>query len=172
VPLQVYTGIEAKLLDRTGQLDLPADRRGIDHIYIADHQVPLADGPHAPTEVRAALAEGQLVASDVVDSLVDATVAALLAHPRSVIAHLFSVLPKIGLSEADVPADHIARLVWAARRSEGLVEIDERWRCPSLSTAKAFRDGGVPVIFSTDSHRAADVGRYVYARSVHEALTS
>jgi putative hydrolase len=172
LPLEVRIGIEAKILDRAGRLDLPRDRRGIDYIYIADHQVPLADGPHAPTEIRAALADERLLASDVVEAIVDATVAALVSHPRSVIAHLFSVLPKLGLSEADVPADQLARLVWAARRSNALVEIDERWKCPSLRTARAFRDAGVPIIFSTDSHRAADIGRYVFARSVHEGLTS
>ena len=172
LPLQVSTGIEAKILDSTGQLDLPRIRDGIDRVYIADHQVPLADGPHAPTEIRAALADGRLFASDVVDAIVDATVAALLSHPCSVIAHLFSVLPKLGLSEADVPADRLARLVWAARRSQALVEIDERWKCPSLQTARAFRDAGVPIIFSTDSHVAADIGRYVFVRSVHEGLTS
>jgi putative hydrolase len=172
LPLEVSSGIEAKMLDGTGQLDLPRKRDGIDRIYIADHQVPLADGPHAPAEIRAALAAGRLLAGDVVDAIVGATVAALLSHPGSVIAHLFSLLPKLGLSEADVPADRLARLVWAARRSAALVEIDERWKCPSLRTARAFRDAGVPIIFSTDSHRAADIGRYVFARSVHEGLTS
>ncbi len=36
-----------------GDLDLPAGAAdGVDAIYAADHQVPLADGPHHPREVR------------------------------------------------------------------------------------------------------------------------
>ena len=41
-------GIEAKLLDTDGALDLPPQIEGVDAIYAADHQVPLADGPHHP----------------------------------------------------------------------------------------------------------------------------
>ena len=44
--------IEAKLLDTEGALDLPAGIDGVDAIYAADHQVPLADGPTHPREVR------------------------------------------------------------------------------------------------------------------------
>ncbi len=43
--VQLRCGIEAKLLDTTGALDLPDGIDGVDAIYAADHQVPLADGP-------------------------------------------------------------------------------------------------------------------------------
>jgi putative hydrolase len=170
VPLQVCAGIEAKLLDRSGRLDLPAARRGVDYIFIADHQVPLADGPHHPSSVRADLAAGRLQPAHVVASLIDATVGALEAHPGSVIAHLFSILPKVGLSEADVPGESIGRLVDAALGTNAILEVSERWKCPSLRVALAFKLAGVPVVFSTDSHRATTIGRYEYGARVHEGL--
>ena len=51
--VELRCGIEAKLLDTTGALDLPDAYDGVDAIYAADHQVPLADGPNHPREVRA-----------------------------------------------------------------------------------------------------------------------
>ena len=54
--MQLRCGIEAKLLDTTGALDLPGGIDGVDAIYAADHQVPLADGPTHPREVRARIA--------------------------------------------------------------------------------------------------------------------
>ena len=46
--IRLDCGIEAKLLDTDGALDLPPEIEGVDAIYAADHQVPLADGPHHP----------------------------------------------------------------------------------------------------------------------------
>ena len=47
--IELICGIEAKLLNTAGDLDLPPVLpEGIDRIYAADHQVPLADGPHHP----------------------------------------------------------------------------------------------------------------------------
>ena len=43
--VELRCGIEAKLLDTTGALDLPAGIDGVDAIYAADHQVPLPSGP-------------------------------------------------------------------------------------------------------------------------------
>src|SRR5688572_18586104 len=39
--LEIWTGVEAKLLDQRGTLDMPADLRGVDRVYVADHQFPL-----------------------------------------------------------------------------------------------------------------------------------
>ena len=58
--VELQCGIEAKLLDTSGALDLPEGIGGVDAIYVADHQVPLADGPNHPDAVRARLERGQL----------------------------------------------------------------------------------------------------------------
>ena len=58
--VELRCGIEAKLLDTTGALDLPDGIEGVDAIYAADHQVPLAEGPTHPREVRERIAAGDL----------------------------------------------------------------------------------------------------------------
>ena len=78
--VRLQCGIEAKLLDTAGALDLPPASAGVDAIYAADHQVPLADGPHHPREVRAALAERAVSGEEIVDAIIAATAAAVESH--------------------------------------------------------------------------------------------
>jgi putative hydrolase len=158
--LVVRCGVEAKLLDGTGRLDLPGRLPPLDRILVADHQYPGVEGPLPPAEVRRRLAAGQLTADQVVDALVLATVGALRRTPRPQLAHLFSLLPKVGLDEGEVGADQLRLLATTARRTGAVVEVNEKWRCPGPAAVAAFRAAGVPVVPSTDSHRAADVGVY------------
>jgi putative hydrolase len=173
-PLRLRCGIEAKLLDTTGALDLPrGDRDGVDWIFAADHQVPLAGGPANPRDVREQLAGGALAAADVLDAIVTATGKAAARHPGVVvIAHLFSVLPKIGLDEADVPAPMVDALAAVAAASGARIEVSERWRCPSAATLAPFVARGVPLLLSTDSHRRETIGRYDYALGVVRELAA
>jgi putative hydrolase len=171
-PLVLRCGIEAKLLDTAGLLDLPpGGLEGVDLIYAADHQVPLAEGPAVPREVRERIAEGTLTREAVVESIVRATATAVHRHPHVVvIAHLFSVLPKLGLDEADVPAPLVDALAAAAAESGAQIEVSERWRCPSVATLRPFVARGVPVLLSTDSHRRETIGRYDYCAAVVREL--
>jgi putative hydrolase len=163
-------GLEAKILDKGGALDLPDDTGGADFIYAADHQVALDHGPEQPASVREAIAAGELDAGAVIESIVDSTANAVGANHRVVIAHLFSVLPKIGLDEQQVPLGSVERLAQATAKGEGLVEIDERWSCPSARTLRPFRDAGVPILLSSDSHRPGTIGRFDYCLEVLEEL--
>jgi putative hydrolase len=159
-------GIEAKLLDTDGALDLPPQIEGIDAIYAADHQVPLADGPHHPRQIRAEIESGERTAAEVIEAIVASTAAAVRRYPQVVIAHLFSVLPKIGLVECDVEPELVQRLAAACAESGACVEISERWHCPSAQTLRPFRDQGVTVLVSTDSHRSETIGRYEYCADI------
>lgn len=162
----VRCGLEAKILDTEGTLDLPPDHARADLLLAADHQVPSPDGPRPPQEIGAALAAGELERSTVIDWIETATIATTAAYPGVLIAHLFSVLPKIGLTEDDVSDERIARLARAAARHGAIVEVSERWRCPTLRTMRMMRAAGVHVVASTDSHRPQDIGRYDYCRKV------
>jgi putative hydrolase len=164
--VRLTCAIEAKLLDTTGALDLPADLDGIEAIFAADHQVPLQDGPTHPREVRERLERGDLRADDVLEAIVTATARSLdRAHPV-VIAHFLSVLPKIGLDEAGVPDDLLRHLASETKRTGQTIEISERWRCPSARTLRPFVEHGVQIVVSTDSHSSDTIGRYEYCAGV------
>lgn len=197
--IRILTGVEAKILDRAGRLDLPGDLDGIDLVLIADHQFPGDGGPVDPQVMRAALAAGEVSPHDVIGCLVTATANAVrtaaaqsaarqavpqAAAPRAVpqlaapapapaqsaarplIAHLFSVLPKMGLDESQVPDWMLGRLADQARLAGALLEVNEKWGCPSARTVQAFSGVGVAVVASTDSHDCANVGRYARVRQI------
>jgi putative hydrolase len=164
-------GIEAKLLDSTGALDLPEGIEGVDAIYAADHQVPMPDGPTHPRDVRERLAAGDLSAEEVVDAILTATRLALDRPQRVVIAHFGSILPKIGLSEADLPAEGLDRLAAATAAAGQAIEISERWRCPTAATLRPFLRHGVTIELSTDSHKRETIGRYEHCLEVARELT-
>jgi putative hydrolase len=159
--------IETKLLDTAGNLDLPADVSGVDAIYVADHQVPLADGPHTPKEVKALILNGTLSPAEVIEAIVTSTDNALRRHsPVMVIAHLFSALPKLGLEEHQVPLDLLEGLAEATAQTVAQIEVSERWRCPNTRTLRPFLDRGVQLLLSTDSHRREAIGRYDYCERI------
>lgn len=157
--LEVLTGVEAKILDASGALDIPALPEGIDRILIADHQFPGVDGPLGPTAVRERIADGW-AADDVLDQLVGALIASMRRHPGNQLAHCFSILPKIGLSEDDLGDERIADWARAAAETGTLVEVNEKWGCPGIRSLAALRRAGAQIVASTDSHVATDVGRY------------
>lgn len=162
--LTVRTGVEAKILDAAGTLDVPADLvvgdGGVDGIVIADHRFPGPDGPWSPSRAMAALADG-LPAADAVAMLVRATVAAMeRAGGGAQLAHPFSILPKIGLSEDDVDDDLLREWAGAAARTGTRIEVNEKWGCPGPRAIRAARAAGAELVASTDSHVAGDVGRY------------
>lgn len=164
---RVLAGVEAKILDGTGRLDLPPRLDGIDMVLIADHQFPGEHGPVHPRQVRAAIDGGQLDAAEAIERLCAATANAVRATDRGrVIAHLFSLLPKIGLHEDLVPGPLLAQLAALVARSGALVEVNEKWACPSVRTAAAMARAGVTVVAGSDAHHCRDVGAY---RSVRQA---
>ncbi|HEY2259606.1 MAG TPA: PHP domain-containing protein [Solirubrobacteraceae bacterium] len=170
-PVQLRCAVEAKLLDTAGDLDLPPGLSGIDAIYAADHQVPLSDGPHSPREVKGLIADGVLSGAEVVQAIIASTSAALQRHSPVVIAHLFSVLPKLNLDEREVPLALLEDLAEVAADRDARIEISERWRCPNARTLRPFLRRGVPVLLSTDSHRSDTIGRYSYCTAVRAELT-
>ena len=164
--LVLLAGVEAKILDVTGRLDLPGDLRGVDRVLIADHQFPGEHGPVSPGQVRAELASGQRSAAEVIDCLLAATTAALSLAARPQLAHLFSLLPKLGLDEADVPDPALRSLARACGRACGWVEVNEKWACPSPRTLRAFAAAGVTLVASTDSHNGQTIGCYPRVRPI------
>jgi putative hydrolase len=159
--LRVLAGVEAKILDTSGRLDLPPGLDGIDLVLIADHQFPGDGGPMHPAEARAAIGRGGMTPAEAIERLCEASANALSATDRGrVLAHLFSVLPKIGLDEAMVPEALLARLATRIAAAGAMVEINEKWSCPSARTVAAMARAGVRMVAGSDSHHRRDVGVY------------
>ncbi|HEY6481016.1 MAG TPA: PHP domain-containing protein [Streptosporangiaceae bacterium] len=168
--LAVLAGVEAKILDRTGQLDLPDDAAGADRVLIADHQFPGALGPVQPREVRDAMTAGSITAGEVISGLIEATAGALERVARPQLAHLFSVLPKMGIAETAVPDAAIGHLAGRAAAAGAMLEVNEKWACPSARTVRAFAAAGVTLVASTDSHDCRDIGVYSAVRQLAGGL--
>ena len=160
VPVAVLAGVEAKILDTDGNLDLPVDAHLVDHVLIADHQFPSPDGPMSPSAVTDLLTSGRLRPGDVAAQLVEAMIGAMRRVERPVLAHPFSLLPKLGLDESVVNDTLLYHLAAGARSSGALVEVNEKWDCPGPRLAAALDRRGVHLVAGSDSHQCDSVGRY------------
>ncbi|MFV0387972.1 MAG: PHP domain-containing protein [Pyrinomonadaceae bacterium] len=160
--LTVYAGIETKFLNTMGDFDLPEDIAGIDFIYAADHQFPIGDTFMHPREVRQMIAKGKITRRRAIEELCTATNNAMQRYNGLVIAHLFSILPKVGLDEREVPEHLLIQMAKTARINKVKIEIDERWKCPGFRAVSIFKEHGVPILYSTDSHRKETIGVYNY----------
>lgn len=173
--LTVLTGVEAKLLDVTGAVDTPAGlvvgAGGVDAVVIGDHQFPGTDGPWSPEATRERLAAG-LSADDALDLLIEASIRAMEGTPHAQLAHWFSILPKVGLAEEQLGASRLSAWAAAAAATGTIVEVNEKWACPGPGAVRALRAAGARIVASTDSHDAADVGRYDRVAAVLDAAES
>jgi putative hydrolase len=159
--MRVMAGVEAKILDASGRLDLPPRLDGIDVVLIADHQFPGDEGPVHPDRVRAAIGDGSMTEAEAIERLCAATEKALNAVDRtSLLAHLFSLLPKMGLDEVMVPGALLSDLARRAANAGAMAEINEKWSCPAPRTVTALARAGVPLVAGSDSHHAGDIGVY------------
>ena len=165
-------GVEAKIISTEGDLDVPDRLDGIDVVFAADHQFPSSTGPIAPAEVKRRLKAGELTADQFFVDLLTATTMVVRRNPGVVLAHLFSIVPKVGLDPSSIPLIKLDPLIDAARRHGACVEVDERWRCPTLQVTQLFAAAGVQIIPSSDSHRPEHIGRYSYVTTVFEGLRS
>ncbi|WP_116998799.1 PHP domain-containing protein [Desertimonas flava] len=170
--LRVLCGVEAKILDTSGLMDMPADMPTLDYVLVADHQLPRPDGPMHPRDAEALLAEHELSTDEVIADLVEATVNALGCYDRVIVAHLFSILPKCGLHEDQVPDALVRRIGQAVVRHGAVVEVNEKWSCPSRRVVDLLVGEGVPITMSTDAHHEQRVGRYDYVTSTLAHLTA
>ena len=161
--VQIRCGVEVKMLDASGRLDLPAELPSLDYLLVADHQYPGEDGPLHPDLVREDLSAGRRSPASAVEQLVAATCAALRGSPfPAIVAHPFSLLPKCGLDESAVSEAMLDELAAAAIETDAAVELNEKWRCPSPRVLAGLATRGVRLTAGSDAHRAADVGRWGY----------
>lgn len=170
--IQLFSGLETKILNRDGDLDLPKDYEKADYIYIADHQFPVYDAHYHPKEIRDMMKYGLISKDELLESITDATCNAIERHEKVVLAHLFSILPKVGISEDEISDKLLEKIAITAKRFDVKIEVDERWKCPSLRVTAYFHQKKIPIIFSTDSHRRETIGKYYYNQRIFLAITN
>ncbi len=160
-PIGIRIGVETKLLDTTGALDLPPDLAGVELLLIADHQFPTPDGPVDPATVRTMLAAGAVKPGVLVRQLIAATMAAMTAaRLPAVVVHPFSILAKIGVPEGAIPDDALGELAARCRETGTQVEVNEKWACPGVAVLRILLESGVDIVAGSDAHASAAVGRY------------
>lgn len=169
--IRVSCGVEVKVLDSSGRLDLPPTLPDLDYLLVADHQFPGDDGPCHPSVVAATVAAGAMTPQGGIEQIVNATCAALRTTPfPAIVAHLFSLLPKCGLDEADVSRELLDELASAALETDSAVEINEKWRCPSSRSVSHLAARGVRLTAGSDAHQACEVGRWSYLEEASRDL--
>jgi len=167
--LTVLSGVEAKILNASGDLDIPSLPSDVGRILIADHQFPGSDGPWSPSETLERLAAGLRV-DDALDLLIEGLVRAVRRHPGNQLAHCFSILPKIGIDASQLGRERLDEWAQAAAETDTVVEINEKWACPQPPAVEAAVTAGVTLVASTDSHDARDVGRYERVVEIIDAI--
>ena len=126
----MLTGVEAKILDCDGPLDVPPSCRG--------------DRPHPDRRPPVPRCRRTVVAVD--DDRADrrpgspsttrstcssaALIGAMHRYPGNQLAHCFSILPKIGLAEDELGAERLRAWAETAAATDTLVEVNEKWACP------------------------------------------
>ena len=165
--VEVKCGVEAKILDQRGNLDLPPTVTGLDYVLIADHQFPGESGPVPPRQMLAAIGAKELEAHGAVEQLLAATAAAVRRSSfPPIVAHLFSILPKCGISEDDVADQTILDFGRELAQVDARVEINEKWRCPSRRVVALLAAVGVELTRGSDAHRHQDIGASSYVDSL------
>ncbi len=160
---RVTCAVEAKMLTPRGRMDMPPMLPvGVRRVLIADHQWPTDAGPVTPAALAGLIAAGTRSAEDAVADLVAAMCAAMDRVPAPQLAHPFSVLPKSGIGEALVTAEHLDAIADVALRTGAVVELNEKWQCPSARIAGHLAARGVPLVAASDSHRPETVGRFAW----------
>jgi putative hydrolase len=108
-----------------------------------------------------------MTAAEAIERLCEATARALLCGGQAaggragvLLAHLFSLLPKIGLEEAMVPDALLADLAKRTAHAGALAEVNEKWSCPSPRTVTALARAGVTLVAGSDSHHCRNIGVY------------
>lgn len=164
--IQVVVGVEAKLLDASGTLDVPPDLQGIERILVADHRLPLRGELLSPRQVRESMRSGTLDAPEVWESLLCAYEACAERYSNLQLAHPLSFASRVGIDEASIPTPRLDHFADVMAANDVAVEVSERWRCPGRKTLLRLRLSGVELVASTDAHDARAVGAYDYVRRI------
>lgn len=169
--VELVCGVETRMLNEYGAMDLPDDLSGVDRVYIADHRLPLGSKCLTPKEVRILRRCSATSSREIIAALVRASIASMRSCPLpAVLAHWGSILPKVEVDPRLVTEAQLDQLAEAALDTGTWVEVDERWKAPCSTTVTGLASRGVPIVFSSDAHRSEHIGQYPWAVDVKAEL--
>jgi putative hydrolase len=172
--VMVARGLEVAVLDTAGRLALPADLAAVDVLTVSTAGFPLRSGPATPADVRVLLGTGVLAPEQLVELLAKALLAGLeraAEWAQPVLARPFAPLAAVGLA-ADLPADLVSTLASGCLATGAAVEVNERWRCPSVEVARALSAAGVPLVAGSSARRPDSIGAWSYLADVAAAVAA
>lgn len=167
--LTLRIAAEVEVVQRDGWLAWPADLGHLETVSVAVSQLPMADGPLSPREVRVLLATGRLTPDQVAEIVVTATIKGMDRAARYApvqLARPLSLLTQVGIDDAAVTPEILAELAAACRLTGAAVEISEAWRSPSPRVVAMLREADVAMVAASDARYAGEVGQWQYLRRV------
>jgi len=147
--IQVYSGIEAKVLTLDGDIDADASFRPlVDLVLGSFHRIPKPNGFYSKTSdadiSRTEIAEHWLVSFR---GMLDNPLVDIIAHP-------LSELKGFGIGNSQLPIQELVDLIAASGK---ILEINVRYNSVDEPVIRMAAERGVPILVSSDSHSVSDM---------------
>lgn len=150
----VTTSVETKMVNTAGDVDLPPGANElVDFLLVADHQMPMKAGAVSPSSVKGFCDKGEMSTDFVVEELFAAYSSVMERYPGNILAHPFSVLPKMGIEIFMV--NPLLWKAWAKKAVEAgcAVDVNSKWLSPPREAFPHLIGAGVPLLSGSDVHR-------------------
>ncbi len=166
--IDVYSAIEARIIDGSGKLDAPAQLPDhIDLLFARAYELPFGQACLSMAEAKFEIATGFVSASMFLAETTRAYLNVLHKHPGVILNRPFDLLEHVGLSSADVPGAVVRLLARTAKKNHAMLCIHEGPRQPATSVLRSFDEANVPLLFGTGAIDTAQLGTY---KQIHQVL--
>jgi histidinol phosphatase-like PHP family hydrolase len=147
--IQVYSGIEAKVLTLDGDIDADASFRPlVDLVLGSFHRIPKPNGFYSKT------GDAHIPRTEIMEHWF-VSFRRMLDNPLvDIIAHPLSELQGFGIPYSQIPTKQLARLIAASGK---ILELNVRYNSIEEPIIQMAVEQGVPIIVSSDSHSVMDM---------------
>lgn len=147
--IQVYSGIEAKVLTLDGDIDADASFRPlVDLILGSFHRIPKPNGFYSKT------GDGDIPRTEIVEHWL-VSFRRMLDNPLvDIIAHPLSELKGFDIRNSQLPIQELVDLIAASGK---ILEINVRYNSVDEPIIQMAAEQGVPILVSSDSHSVIDM---------------
>lgn len=147
--IQLYSGIEAKVVSLNGDIDAdPSFDALVDLVLGSIHRIPKPDGYYSSADVD------RMPQRVIVENWLEAFYR-MLENPRvDIIAHPLSELKKFGVREEELPMTEITDRI---ADSGKILELNVRYNTPDQSVIRLSAHKGTAFLISSDSHTVQDL---------------